>query len=48
VVTHHHWFATLREQVEAMHNVFRYLAAIKEQVQRLCGLKTPASFVASL
>jgi DDE superfamily endonuclease/Winged helix-turn helix len=48
VVTHHHWFATLREQVEAMRNFFRYLAGIKEQVQRLCGLKTPASFVASL
>jgi transposase len=47
VVTHHHRFATLCEQVEAMRNFVRYLAGIKEQVQRLCGLKTPASFVAS-
>jgi DDE superfamily endonuclease/Winged helix-turn helix len=30
VVTHHHWFATLREQVEAIRNFFRYLAGIKE------------------
>jgi hypothetical protein len=43
VVTHNHWFATLREQVEAIRNRFRYLAGVKEQVQRLCGLKTPST-----
>ncbi len=48
VVTHHHWFATLREQVDAIRHFFRYLAGVKEQVQRLCGLKTPESLVASL
>jgi transposase len=48
VVTHNHWFATLREQVEAIRNFFRYLAGVKDQVQRLCGLKTPESLVASL
>jgi transposase len=45
VVTHHHWFATLRKQVEAIRNFFRYLAGVKDQVQRLCGLKTPESLV---
>jgi DDE superfamily endonuclease/Winged helix-turn helix len=48
VVTHNHWFATLREQIDAIHNVFRYLAGVKDQVHRLCGLKNPESFVASL
>jgi hypothetical protein len=48
VVTHNHWFATLGEQIEAMRNFFRYLAGVKDQVQRLCGLKTPESLVASL
>jgi transposase len=47
-VTHNHWFATLREQVEALRNFFCYLAGVNDQVQRLCGLKTPASLVASL
>jgi transposase len=40
VVTHNHWFATLREQIEAIRNFFRYLAGVKDQVQRLCGFKT--------
>jgi hypothetical protein len=31
-----------------MRNFFRYLAGVKDQVQRLCGLKTPESLVASL
>jgi transposase len=48
VVTHDHWFATLGEPVEAIRNFFRYLAGVKDQVQRLCGLKTPASLVVSL
>jgi transposase len=48
VVTHNHWFATLREQIDAIRNFFRYLAGVKDQVRRLCGLKTPESLVASL
>ena len=48
VVTHHHWFATLREQMEAVRHFFRYLAGVKDQVRRLCGFKNPRSFVASL
>jgi transposase len=48
VVTHNHWFATLQEQIEAIRNFFRYLAGVKDQVRRLCGLKTPDSLVASL
>lgn len=47
-VTHNHWFATLAEQIEALRDFFRYLAGVKDQVQRLCGLKTPESLVASL
>jgi hypothetical protein len=48
VVTRNHWFATLREQIEAIHNFFRYLAGMKDQVRRLCGFKTPESLVTSL
>jgi hypothetical protein len=48
VVTHNHWFATLGEPIEAVRHFFRYLAGVKEQVLRRCGLKTPESFVASL
>jgi hypothetical protein len=48
VVTHNHWFATLREQIEAIRNFFRYLAGIKDQVRRLCGFKTLDSLVAPL
>jgi DDE superfamily endonuclease/Winged helix-turn helix len=48
VVTHNHWFATLHEQIDAIRNFFRYLAGVKAQVRRLCGFKTPESFVASL
>jgi transposase len=48
VVTHHHWFAALQEQIEAIRNFFRYLAGVKAQVVRLCGVKTPESLVASL
>jgi DDE superfamily endonuclease len=48
VVTHNHWFAALKEQIEAIRNFFRYLAGVKGQVRRLCGFKTPESFVASL
>jgi transposase len=48
VVTHHHWFATLREQIEAMRHCFRSLAGAKHQVVRRCGFKTPESIVASL
>jgi Winged helix-turn helix/DDE superfamily endonuclease len=46
VVTHHHWCATLPAQMEALRNCFRYLAGVKDQVRRLCGLKTPESLVA--
>jgi transposase len=28
VVTHNHWFATLQEQIEAIRNLFRYLAGV--------------------
>jgi transposase len=48
VVTHHHWFETLCEPIETIRNFFRYLAGVKTQVQRWCGLKTPESLVASL
>jgi hypothetical protein len=46
MVTHNHWFATLREHIEAIRNFFRDLAGIKDQVRRLCGFKTPDSLVA--
>jgi DDE superfamily endonuclease len=48
VVTHNHWFATLRGQIEAIRNFFRYLAGVKDQGRRLCGFQNPQSFVASL
>jgi hypothetical protein len=48
VVTHNHWYATLKEQIEAIRNFFRYLAGVKKHVRRCCGFKTPASLVASL
>jgi transposase len=48
VVTHHYWFATLREQTEAIRNFFRYLAGVKDQVRQLCGLENPQSLIASL
>jgi DDE superfamily endonuclease len=34
VVTHHHWFASLGEQIEAIRNFFRYLAGVTDQVRR--------------
>jgi transposase len=46
VAPHHHGFATLHEQIEAIRNFFRYLAGVKDQVRRLCGLKTAESLVA--
>jgi hypothetical protein len=48
VVTHNHWFPTLKEQIKATQNFFRYLAGVKDQVRQLCGFKTPDSLVASL
>jgi hypothetical protein len=48
VGTHNHGFATLGEQIDAIRNFFRYLAGVKDHVRRLCGVKTPESFVASL
>jgi DDE superfamily endonuclease/Winged helix-turn helix len=48
VVTHNHWFATLKEPIEAVRNFFRYLAGVKDQVRQLCGFKNPESLVASL
>jgi hypothetical protein len=47
-VTHNHWLATFQEQIEAVRNFFRYLAGVKDRVRRLCGLKNPESFVASI
>jgi hypothetical protein len=41
-------YARYRERIEAIRNFFRYLAGVKAQVQRLCGLKTPESLMASL
>jgi hypothetical protein len=48
VVTHHHGFATLREQIDAIRNFFRYLAGVKPQVRRVCGIKTTESLIAAL
>jgi hypothetical protein len=48
VVTHHHWFEPLNEQVQAVRDFFCYLAGVKAQVRHLCALKTSESFVASL
>ena len=48
VVTYNHWCATRGEPIEAVRNFFRYLAGVKDQGPRLCGLKTPKSLVASL
>jgi transposase len=48
VVTHHHWFVTLHEHIEAIRHFFRYLAGVNDQVRRSCGFKTPQSLVASL
>jgi DDE superfamily endonuclease/Winged helix-turn helix len=48
VVTHNHWFATLHEEMQAIRDFFCYLAGRKVEVQRLCGIKTPDSLVASL
>jgi hypothetical protein len=48
VVTPNHWFTTLREQIEVIRDFFRYLAGVEAQVQRLCGVKTQDSLVASL
>jgi hypothetical protein len=33
-------------EMEAIRHFFRYLAGVKAQVRRLCGLKTPESLVA--
>jgi hypothetical protein len=48
VVTHNHWFAIPQEQSEAIRNLFRYLAGVKDQVRLLCGFKNPESLVASV
>jgi DDE superfamily endonuclease/winged helix-turn-helix protein len=47
-VTHHHWFATLQEESQAMRDFLCYLAGRKAEVRRLWAVKTPDSFVASL
>jgi hypothetical protein len=41
VVTHHHWFPTLTEPIEAIRNFFSDLAGVQDQVRQLCGFKTP-------
>jgi len=48
VVTHHHGYATLREPIAAVRHVFHYWAGVDAQGRRVCGCKTPESFVASL
>jgi hypothetical protein len=48
MVTHNHWFETLREQVQAVQDFFCYVAGVKAQVRHLCALKTSESLVASL
>ena len=48
VVTHNHWFTTLKEPIDAVRTFFRYLAGVQDQVRQLCGFKNPESFVASL
>jgi hypothetical protein len=48
VVTHNHWFETLHEPIGAIRNVFRSWSGVKDQVQQLCGFKTPESLVAWL
>jgi transposase len=48
VVTHNQWVASLGEQIEAIRNFFRDLAGVKDQVRRLCGIKTPGPLIASL
>jgi transposase len=48
VVTHHHWFATLGEHLDAIRHCFRYLSGVKDQVRRLCGVKNTESLIASL
>src|SRR6266511_1027075 len=48
VVTHNHCLEHLREPIEAIRNVFRSLAGVKDKVKRICGLKPPASLGASL
>jgi hypothetical protein len=48
IVTHHHWFATLQEEIQAMRDFFCDLAGRKAEVQRLYAIKTPDSLVASL
>jgi DDE superfamily endonuclease len=48
VVTHNHWFPNFSDPTDAIRDFFRYRAGVKDQVQRLCGLKTPESLVASL
>ena len=45
VVTHNHWFPTIREQINAIRNFFRYLAGVKVQVRHLCGFKTSESYL---
>jgi hypothetical protein len=40
VVTHHHWFATLDEPIDAICNFFRSLAGVKDQDRRLWGSKS--------
>ena len=48
VVTYHHGFATLSDQIDAIRNFFRYLAGVKDQVRRVCWIKATESFIASL
>jgi hypothetical protein len=48
VVTHHHWFASLQEEIQALRDFFSYLSGRKAQVRQLCAIKIPESLVALL
>jgi transposase len=48
VVTHNHWFESLLAEVRAIRDFFCYLAGRKEEVRRLCTIKTPESLLALL
>jgi hypothetical protein len=47
-VPHNDWFEPLPEDLQAIRDVFCYLAGRKDDVRQLCGIKTPESLVALL
>jgi transposase len=48
VVTHNHWFESLQQEMQALRDFFCYLAGRKEEIRRLCAIKTPESLLALL